>query len=319
MSSVPSVDSVPKRFSDEIVLHLVRNARTGIGPPPPLILGIAGPPGVGKSWQTSRVLENLEIGITALATSDLSSSYESEAAEYLTAKYVEASVRCENERKPYALICDDVDAAIGKIGDDTTYTVNRQHLSGTLMHFCDKPTKVTVRESLLDRDIKDFYLSRGKTIRAGEVFEADTVRVPIFFTGNDLVTLYAPLRRPGRMNIFHWIPNDSEKAFVISKILASDLNSVEISQLITACNTTAQALGVIDRLTVAFYANLKSIVSDQYILSQVEHKGLFQRRIDFKSLVNSLTDSPMSLRNYCDVVEKCVHSLVDRSHLGQKQ
>ena len=63
---------------------------------------------------------------------------------------------------------------------DTQVTVNNQIVVSTLMNMCDDPTRVSI----------------------GEVWreEAMNIRVPVFVTGNDFSTLYAPLIRDGRMD-----------------------------------------------------------------------------------------------------------------------
>lgn len=59
-------------------------------------------------------------------------------------------------------------------------TVNNQIVVSTMMNMCDDPTRVSI----------------------GEVWreEAMNIRVPLFVTGNDFSTLYAPLVRDGRMD-----------------------------------------------------------------------------------------------------------------------
>lgn len=62
----------------------------------------------------------------------------------------------------------------------TQCTVNNQIVCSTLMNMCDDPTHVSI----------------GEVYRA----KAMNIRIPIFVTGNDFSTLYAPLIRDGRMD-----------------------------------------------------------------------------------------------------------------------
>lgn len=59
-------------------------------------------------------------------------------------------------------------------------TVNNQIVASTLMNMCDHPNHVSI----------------------GEVWRPErmNIRIPIFVTGNDFSTIYAPLVRDGRMD-----------------------------------------------------------------------------------------------------------------------
>ena len=49
---------IPKEFCDEVVRHLYKNVLANYKDwSVPLILVISGPPGVGKTYQTVRILE----------------------------------------------------------------------------------------------------------------------------------------------------------------------------------------------------------------------------------------------------------------------
>jgi len=145
------MNSIPKRFSDNIQLHIIRNLWDVTSDTTALIMGIEGPPGEGKSYQCRKVLETLGYKYVEMSTSDFGSALEAEAAKHLCAKYVEASVMSQITRKPYAIICDDIDAAIGQWNDLTQYTVNLQYVCGEFMHLCDSPTRVRVdRRKLTD-------------------------------------------------------------------------------------------------------------------------------------------------------------------------
>lgn len=178
---------IPTRFRKELQLHLLNNYSVGVKKSTPLILGIDGPPGDGKTFQCNETLKELKCSVVSLSASDFGSVYESNAANYVVQKYREAAA----QPMP-VLILNDIDTAIGNWGKLTQYTANRQFVLNELMHLCDYPEN--------PHDIP-------------------SKRVPIIMTGNDFKKMYAPLIRFGRMKHFEWIPTWKEKFDIISDIL----------------------------------------------------------------------------------------------------
>jgi SpoVK/Ycf46/Vps4 family AAA+-type ATPase len=117
--------------------------------------------------------------------------------------YINAGLRID-EGTPAALIVDDFDTTVGEWEHSTT-TVNHQQVLAQLMHLADSPTEAA-----------------GKKLR----------RVPVIITGNDLSKVYPPLRRPGRMRSFLWIPSLDERCEIVAGILNDVLPSNEIPDLI---------------------------------------------------------------------------------------
>lgn len=163
----------------------------------PLIMGIFGPTGEGKTFQLEYVLNKLNIRIIDISGGELENENAGFPAEILRSEYKKAS----DANEPTVLVINDIDAIIGKWGNLTQYTVNRQNIYVQLMSFCDHPYEV-----------------------AGH----STNRVPIFITGNNPSILYDPLKRPGRMRIVEWKPDINEKKAIVSRIFDTvDKNTIE--------------------------------------------------------------------------------------------
>jgi SpoVK/Ycf46/Vps4 family AAA+-type ATPase len=109
-----------------------------------------------------------------------------------------------SEGTPAALVVDDFDTTVGEWAQSTT-TVNHQQVLAQLMHLADTPTEAA-----------------GKTLR----------RAPVIVTGNDLSKVYPPLRRPGRMRPFPWLPTDDERHEVVAAILADVMDSTDVASLL---------------------------------------------------------------------------------------
>lgn len=117
--------------------------------------------------------------------------------------YIDAGHRIE-EGAPAVVVVDDFDTTVGEWEHSTT-TVNHQQVLAQLMHLADSPTEAA-----------------GKRLR----------RVPVVITGNDLSKVYPPLRRPGRMRAFPWLPTPEERCDIVAGILGDVLAPAEIPALL---------------------------------------------------------------------------------------
>jgi hypothetical protein len=167
------------RFFRKIHTHLV--SCYGEVPHWPVLLGIFGRPGDGKSVQIDAALQQCNVEIIRVNAADLESGLAGEPGKYVARTYATASLAVAKQI-PTALVIDDIDTTVGE-WEMNTGTVNHQQVLAELMHLADKP---------VDQD-------RGFPRR-----------VPVFVTGNNLARLYPPLRRHGRMNTFNWQPMPSE-------------------------------------------------------------------------------------------------------------
>lgn len=149
---------IPEQFEKEIVIHAVRVC-TGVQGAP-LILGIDGLPGEGKTFQCRTVLERIGFQVFSMSADMFESDQAGEPAKRLRGIYEEAYRYTETKNRYSAIVIDDADVAFGSWGDLYQYTVNTQLITGELMSLAD----------------------------------ASGVRIPIFMTGNDLSKLYGPLK-----------------------------------------------------------------------------------------------------------------------------
>jgi len=156
----------------------------------PLLQGIHGKSGEGKTFQLRYALDNAGVRAVLLSGGQLESSDAGEPGARVRDAYLEAGSFISNGI-PATVVLNDTDAAIGNWGELTQYTVNTQNVITELMHLCDYPTRV-----------------EGK----------QTPRVPIFLTGNDFTRLYAPLRRHGRMDLFRWEMSREERGQIMASL-----------------------------------------------------------------------------------------------------
>lgn len=183
---------IPERFTRNVDAHLLGNY-LGIDHFP-LILVISGKPGAGKTYQLRNYLGAIDVSPFSISAADLESFQAGRPAKLIQEKYISASSRI-SEGKPTALLIDDIDTTLGE-WENNTGTVNHQTILAFLMHIADNPIYI------------DGF---------GEVN-----RVPIFFTGNNIDRLYAPLMRKGRASHFIWEPTRSEKAQIIKSLYKLD-------------------------------------------------------------------------------------------------
>ncbi|MGH3931050.1 MAG: AAA family ATPase, partial [Pseudonocardiaceae bacterium] len=175
MSDVHLLD----RFYREIHCHLVTNF-LGL-PSRPIVLGISGRPGDGKSSQLVAALQRENVKFTRIHAADLESGLAGEPGKLIARMYLDAS-QAIARGEPWALILDDIDTTVGEWSQNTG-TVNHQQVLAELMHLADAPID----------DARRFPR-----------------RVPFFATGNRLRVLYGPFRRHRRFRHFPWAPTEDE-------------------------------------------------------------------------------------------------------------
>lgn len=228
---------ISPRFCAEIELHLVRNLIRLPAPGTPLLLGIHGPAGVGKSFQLDTVLRQVGVAVLPISSADLESDRANDPARLVRKTYLDAAQKMEADGVvAAAVVINDIDAALGDWGAMVQYTVNRQLVIGELMHLCDRPSSVTGRPNQ---------------------------RVPIFLTGNDFTKLYGPLRRSGRMKLFHWRPDAGEMVEILRAVLPQ-LPIADIAELVEQFP---------DKST-SFFVDALNDARDQYVRSLLQDYGV---------------------------------------------
>nr|GEY97533.1 ribulose bisphosphate carboxylase/oxygenase activase, chloroplastic-like [Tanacetum cinerariifolium] len=176
-------------FMDKLVVHITKNFMTLPNIKVPLILGVWGGKGQGKSFQCELVFAKMGITPIMMSAGELESGNAGEPAKLIRQRYREAADIIK-KGKMCCLFINDLDAGAGRMGGTTQYTVNNQMVNATLMNIADNPTNVQL---------------------PGMYNKEDNPRVPIIVTGNDFSTLYAPLIRDGRMEKFYWAPTREDR------------------------------------------------------------------------------------------------------------
>eukprot|EP00882_Tetradesmus_deserticola_P007825 GHRQ01008237.1.p1 GENE.GHRQ01008237.1~~GHRQ01008237.1.p1 ORF type:complete len:325 (+),score=170.99 GHRQ01008237.1:94-1068(+) len=167
----------------------------------PLIMGIWGPKGCGKTFQTELAFKKLGVEPIVMSAGELESETAGQPGRLIRERYRKAAELSRTRGKLSCLVINDLDAGIGRFGN-TQVTVNNQIVIGTLMNICDDPNRVSI----------------GANWR-----ESDTIkRVPIIVTGNDFSTLYAPLIRDGRMEKFYWQPQREDIVNIVWQMYKED-------------------------------------------------------------------------------------------------
>ncbi|XP_010543271.1 PREDICTED: ribulose bisphosphate carboxylase/oxygenase activase, chloroplastic-like [Tarenaya hassleriana] len=187
-------------FMDKVVVHITKNFLKLPNIKVPLILGIWGGKGQGKSFQCELVFAKMGINPIMMSAGELESGNAGEPAKLIRQRYREAADIIK-KGKMCCLFINDLDAGAGRLGGTTQYTVNNQMVNATLMNIADNPTNVQL---------------------PGMYNKEENPRVPIIVTGNDFSTLYAPLIRDGRMEKFYWAPTREDRIGVCSGIFRTD-------------------------------------------------------------------------------------------------
>jgi hypothetical protein len=192
---------IPPRFREAVRSHLVLCYAEY--PAHPLIFGIFGRPGDGKTFQLRSVLAEMGVATRSINAADLESDRAGMPGKLLLETYV-MTARALEAGRPATLVIDDFDTTVGE-WEHNTGTVNHQQILAQAMHLADNPSAIE---------------------RVGRVR-----RVPLFLTGNDFSKLYGPLRRPGRMVSFYWDPTPEERQEIVARIL--DFASREVATRLT--------------------------------------------------------------------------------------
>ncbi|RRT33163.1 hypothetical protein B296_00048132 [Ensete ventricosum] len=277
-------------FMDKLVVHIAKNfmnlPNIKVSSPAfqlvPLILGIWGGKGQGKSFQCELVFAKMGIKqvlylsrkfylFTSLTTlsafacspimmsaGELESGNAGEPAKLIRQRYREAADIIK-KGKMCCLFINDLDAGAGRLGGTTQYTVNNQMVNATLMNIADNPTNVQL---------------------PGMYNKQENARVPIIVTGNDFSTLYAPLIRDGRMEKFYWAPTREDRMGVCAGIFRTDNVPMEdIVKLVDA----------FPGQSIDFFGALRARVYDDEVRKWVAEIGV--EKVG-KKLVNSLEGPP---------------------------
>lgn len=274
---------IPPRFADTVDQHLVFNL-AGLDEWP-LVLGVFGRPGDGKSFQIRTQLARRGVQPVSINAADLESDRAGNPGKLVLDTYIDAGHRID-EGTPAAVVVDDFDTTVGEWEHSTT-TVNHQQVLAQLMHLADSPTEAA-----------------GRRLR----------RVPVVITGNDLSKLYPPLRRPGRMRTFPWLPTTEERRDIVVGILADVLAPEEVTIL----------LEKLPDAPVAFFSDLRvevfAAVADAEVRRCAKDVAALIRpgNRTRENLVQHATNNRLKPAGISDLATRlwAARALATQSHLG---
>jgi len=237
---------VSPRFTEKVAVHVVKNFLNLPRVPVPLILGIHGKKGEGKTFQCNLVFEQMGIDAVHISGGELESPDAGDPARLLRLRYREASDMVKVRGRMCVLLINDIDAGAGRFDRLTQYTVNTQLVNATLMNIADNPTNVQLPGSYDSEPVR---------------------RIPIIVTGNDFGTLYAPLIRDGRMDKFYWEPTAAERLEVVRGMFEG---------LGLADRAVAELVETFPNQSVDFFGAMKSRVYDDLVRQFIQDTGLAQ-------------------------------------------
>jgi ribulose bisphosphate carboxylase small subunit len=254
---------IAPRFLDKLAVHITKNFLNIPGIRVPLILGIHGRKGEGKSFQCELVFEKMGIEVTLISGGELESPDAGDPARLIRLRYRETAELIKVRGKMCVLMINDLDAGAGRFDEGTQYTVNTQLVNATLMNIADNPTDVQL---------------------PGSYDSNPLCRVPIIVTGNDFSTLYAPLIRDGRMDKFYWEPDRDDKVGIVEGIFQPDgLSRRQVEQFVDT----------FPNQSIDFYSALRSRIYDEQIRLLIHQVG-FER---ISSRVVNSAEKPPEFRN----------------------
>ncbi|MGB3535880.1 MAG: ribulose bisphosphate carboxylase small subunit [Microcoleaceae cyanobacterium] len=250
---------ISPRFLDTVAVHIAKNFLDIPRVRVPLILGIHGRKGEGKTFQCERVFEKMGIDPVTISGGELESPDAGDPSRLLRLRYREAAEQIKVRGEMCVIFINDLDAGAGRFDAGTQYTVNTQLVNATLMNIADNPSNVQL---------------------PGSYDETPLPRIPIIVTGNDFSTLYAPLVRDGRMAKFFWEPNPTERVEIVSAIFQDDgLSSQNIKQFVNQFPNQA----------IDFFSAVRSKLYDKQIQDFIHKIGIDKIS---QRLVNSTEAAP---------------------------
>ena len=249
---------ISPRFLDKLAVHITKNFLNISNLRVPLILGIHGRKGEGKTFQCELVFEKMGFEPVTISGGELESPDAGDPSRLIRLRYREASEQTKVRGQMCALFINDIDAGAGRFDSGTQYTVNTQLVNATLMNIADNPTNVQL---------------------PGSYDETPLQRIPIIVTGNDFSTLYAPLIRDGRMEKFYWEPNSQERTEIVEGIFEKDLLKQDIIKLVNE----------FPQQSIDFFSALRSRIYDEQIKHFIHQMGI--EKIS-KRIVNSAEKPP---------------------------
>lgn len=229
---------IAPRFLEKVALHIAKNflidsGAFDSGMRCPLILGVWGGKGQGKSFMTELCFKKLGVEPVIMSAGELEHEWAGTPGRLIRERYRRASEVSKVHGKLSCLMINDLDAGIGHY-ENTQITVNNQMVVGTLMNLCDNPNRVSIGQGWMEDDV----------IR----------RIPIVVTGNDFSRIFAPLVRDGRMEKFYWDPTEEDLVGILHMMYKDDgLSEGDMATLLRAF--PGQTLDFFGALRASTYDN----------------------------------------------------------------
>ncbi len=231
-------------FLNKLAVHITKNYLDLPQVKVPLILGIHGRKGEGKTFQCELVFKQMGVEVVYISGGELESPDAGDPARLIRLRYREAAELVRVRGCMAVLVINDLDAGAGRFDRMTQYTVNTQLVNNTLMNIADNPTNVQL---------------------PGSYDEKELPRIPIIATGNDFATLYAPLIRDGRMQKFYWEPTTEDRVGIVSGMFSDDgLSQGDIKALVKRFDDQA----------IDFFGAVRSQIYDEQITQFIHSVGI---------------------------------------------
>ncbi|WP_031291621.1 ribulose bisphosphate carboxylase small subunit [Leptolyngbya sp. Heron Island J] len=235
---------ISPRFLNALAVHITKNFLDLPQVKMPLIFGIHGRKGEGKTFQCELVYQRMGVNVVHVSGGELESPDAGDPARLIRLRYREAADLVKVRGQMAVLMINDLDAGAGRFDGMTQYTVNTQLVNNTLMNIADNPTNVQL---------------------PGSYDETPLPRIPIVVTGNDFATLYAPLVRDGRMQKFYWEPDRDDRLGIVGGIFSPDgLSHSDIETLVDTFPNQA----------IDFYGALRAQIYDEQIIDFIHQVGV---------------------------------------------
>ncbi|KAI3426183.1 hypothetical protein D9Q98_008560 [Chlorella vulgaris] len=237
---------IAPRFMEKVALHVAKNFLVDAGcfdsaTRVPLILGIWGGKGQGKTFQTELTFKKMGLQPIIMSAGELENEWAGTPGKLIRERYRRASELSRVRGTLSCLMINDLDAGIGHF-ENTQITVNNQMVVGTLMNICDNPTQISIGQGWMENEV----------LR----------RIPIVVTGNDFSTLFAPLVRDGRMDKFYWQPTEEDLVGILHQMYRDDgLSESDMATLLRA----------FPNQTLDFFGALRSSTYDNQIRDWIKH------------------------------------------------
>ncbi|KXZ48423.1 hypothetical protein GPECTOR_28g831 [Gonium pectorale] len=238
---------VAPAFLMKVAMHMAKNYLFDLGAfasnlKVPLILGIWGEKGMGKTFQTELALKHLGVETVVMSSGELEHEWAGTPGKLIRERYRKASEMSKVRGKMTALLIHDIDAGLGHF-QHVQVTVNNQIVIGTLMNICDNPNVV----------------STGQEWRS-----VDTIRrTPIIVTGNDFSKMFAPLIRDGRMDKYYWKPTREDLVNIVWQMYKDDgLSKKDVAALLDRFH----------RQPLDFFGALRSTTYDEQIRQWIKRE-----------------------------------------------